>query len=575
MLSVVSNMNSETKVCQNCKQDFTIEPDDFAFYEKIKVPPPTFCPECRFERRLTFWNPTNLYHRKCDLCKKDSISMYSPEAPYTVYCPKCWWSDEWDHFKYGRNYDFNRPFFEQLDELWHEVPLLGLSLGSECLDTSPYNNYAGHLKNCYLLFEANFCEDSAYGVWVRDVRRVFDCSTIMLSELCYDCQNCFKSSRCIGSRGNLTESLETIFLRDSDNCQNCVASANLRNKKYYIFNKPYTKDTYHEEMKKWDLGSYAKYEELKQKAINHWKQFPPKPYYSEFATNWSGSYVFQSKNCKDCYEVSGVEDGRYLFSLYKAPIKDCYDVSCWGDNLSLAYECGVVGENVSNIRFCHESGINLYNAEYSKLSTGGSNHLGCVSVRKGDYVILNKRYSPEEFEKLREKIISHMSEMPYTDEQGRIYRYGEFFPIDMDPFAYNESATQKFFPKTKEEIISSGYNWREPEVRKYSFTITADNLPDNIKDVKDSILQEVVSCKTCGRGFRIILSELQFLRQMNLPLPRRCSFCRIEEKFDRWVKNLKVIVRACDTCGATFQTPHTPEDSPHILCKKCYLAEVV
>lgn len=27
-------MNSETKQCQNCKKDFTIEPDDFAFYEK-------------------------------------------------------------------------------------------------------------------------------------------------------------------------------------------------------------------------------------------------------------------------------------------------------------------------------------------------------------------------------------------------------------------------------------------------------------------------------------------------------------------------------------------------------------
>ena len=32
----------ETKNCQNCKQDFTIDPDDFGFYEKIKIPPPTF-----------------------------------------------------------------------------------------------------------------------------------------------------------------------------------------------------------------------------------------------------------------------------------------------------------------------------------------------------------------------------------------------------------------------------------------------------------------------------------------------------------------------------------------------------
>ena len=54
-------MEQEIKVCQNCKKDFTIEPDDFAFYEKIKVPAPTFCPECRLQRRLAFRNERALY----------------------------------------------------------------------------------------------------------------------------------------------------------------------------------------------------------------------------------------------------------------------------------------------------------------------------------------------------------------------------------------------------------------------------------------------------------------------------------------------------------------------------------
>jgi hypothetical protein len=38
-------MKNETKNCQNCKNDFTIESEDFKFYEKIKVPPPTWCPD--------------------------------------------------------------------------------------------------------------------------------------------------------------------------------------------------------------------------------------------------------------------------------------------------------------------------------------------------------------------------------------------------------------------------------------------------------------------------------------------------------------------------------------------------
>ena len=31
-------MNIEKRNCQNCKNDFVIDSDDFGFYEKIKVP---------------------------------------------------------------------------------------------------------------------------------------------------------------------------------------------------------------------------------------------------------------------------------------------------------------------------------------------------------------------------------------------------------------------------------------------------------------------------------------------------------------------------------------------------------
>ena len=36
-----------TGECQNCKTKFEITADDMRFYERIKVPPPTWCPECR------------------------------------------------------------------------------------------------------------------------------------------------------------------------------------------------------------------------------------------------------------------------------------------------------------------------------------------------------------------------------------------------------------------------------------------------------------------------------------------------------------------------------------------------
>ena len=77
-------MESETKICQNCKKDFIIEPDDFSFYEKIKVPPPTFCWQCRAMRRMSFRNFRYLYKRKCDATGKIIFTLIPPEAPMPV-----------------------------------------------------------------------------------------------------------------------------------------------------------------------------------------------------------------------------------------------------------------------------------------------------------------------------------------------------------------------------------------------------------------------------------------------------------------------------------------------------------
>lgn len=52
---------SEQRTCQNCKSSFTIDPEDFAFYERIEVPPPTFRVECQEERRIAYRNERALY----------------------------------------------------------------------------------------------------------------------------------------------------------------------------------------------------------------------------------------------------------------------------------------------------------------------------------------------------------------------------------------------------------------------------------------------------------------------------------------------------------------------------------
>src|SRR5258708_3975746 len=111
-----THSQSSVQACQNCKKDFTIESEDFSFYEKIKVPAPTWCPECRQLRRYAWRNERTLYRRNCDLCDKSTVTIYSPNKPHKVYCHDCWWGDGWNPASYGHDFDFNRPFFAQFHE---------------------------------------------------------------------------------------------------------------------------------------------------------------------------------------------------------------------------------------------------------------------------------------------------------------------------------------------------------------------------------------------------------------------------------------------------------------------------
>ena len=78
--------------------------------------------------------------------------MFHPRAPYVVYCADCWHSDKWDPFSYGRDYDVERPFFEQLQELMHVVPKYALYRSGVLPSVnSTYENFSGGNKDCYLV----------------------------------------------------------------------------------------------------------------------------------------------------------------------------------------------------------------------------------------------------------------------------------------------------------------------------------------------------------------------------------------------------------------------------------------
>src|SRR3989344_2426167 len=144
-------MTSEILTCKNCSASFTIEPDDFGFYEKMQVPPPTWCPECRLIRRLARRNERSFHRRTCEKCGKQIISVFAAGSGIHVYCSPCWWADSWDATDYAMDYDPTKPLLVQLDELFHRVPIMNTYGLYTTNVNSEYANMVAWLKNSYMV----------------------------------------------------------------------------------------------------------------------------------------------------------------------------------------------------------------------------------------------------------------------------------------------------------------------------------------------------------------------------------------------------------------------------------------
>jgi len=568
----------ETKICQNCKHEFTIEPDDFAFYEKMKVPPPTFCPDCRLQRRFIWRNEWKLMRKK-DIHGKEIFSIFHEDSPIRIMEVEEWYSDSWDPMEYGQEYNFSRPFFEQFREFLSQVPAMSRSLTKPV--NSDYCANASQPKDCYLTFALSYVENSAHSIWGAKSKDIFDCHIYNNSELCYDCVNitsCYKTLYSVDCEG----CNDVIFCKNCVGCNNCIGCADLKNKSYYILNKPYTKEEYLSKINEFNLSSRRNIEELKKQTVEHWLKFPNKFIHGWHNTDVLGDYIFESKNAKNCWRVVGGENIKYCQNFTLGPAKDSYDHSNFGDKTELIYECLIVGDGGYNVAFswqCYPSNANL---QYCCFCQNSSYLFGCISLRNKQYCIFNKQYTKEEYEELVPKIIEHMNEMPYIDKNGIVYRYGEFFPSDMSPVAYNESFAYELFPLTKEKVEEKGFVWRDVKTKEFSATKSADEIPDDINNVDDSILKEIIKCSherkcnhECAGVFKITNQELQFYKLLNIPLPHLCQNCRHYSRF-AWRNPPRLWHRKCmkPGCSNEFETSYAPDRPEIVYCEQCYNEEV-
>src|SRR4029079_13675795 len=131
-------------------------------------------------------------------------------------------------------------------------------------------------------------------------------------------------------------------------------------------------------------------------------------------------------------------------------------------------------------KFCNKTANLLYSdCCYQECK----NLFGCIGLFRKSYCILNKQYSKEEYEALVPKIIEHMRK---TGE------WGEYFPIEISPFGYNETVAQEYYPLTEEEVTEKGYKWHRENDQQEQYLGPPANIPDDVSTVDESICRKIL-----------------------------------------------------------------------------------
>jgi hypothetical protein len=502
--------------------------------------------------------------------------MYNPDNGYCVYCLDCFASDKWDPFFYGMDYDFSRPFFEQLQFLFKKIPRRALY--QDFATNSIYTNYAVYMKDSYLTFGGHHYENCSYCCQSFYLTDCLDVDFSMKSEFCYFSSYLKRCSRVFFSQYS-EDCLDSWFLFGCRNCTNCISCTNLRNSTYCIFNEQYSKEEYKKKKEQLNLDSWTNFKEFEKDFVSRSLKFPRKYAQIKNIVDSTGNDLENVKNCRYCFSATEDENCRYSFFM-PTGAKNVYDVDHTGIGAEDTLELHS-GFGVSNVLF----GNRIYYSHhicYSDDCYNSSYLFGCAGIRKKEYCILNKQYTKKEYEELSSKIIKQMAVMPYNDNNN-LYSFGEYFPPSIMPFAYNECVAQEYFTTVKEQILKQGFRWADEKKREYKIDLQADEIPESLQEIDNSILNKIIGCahkgecnEQCTTAFKITKQELGFLKRFGLPLPHLCPNCRHFERLNNCTPP-KLWHRKCmkEGCTNEFETSYAPDRPEIIYCEKCYQKEVI
>ncbi|MDD2870806.1 MAG: hypothetical protein PHS49_02350 [Candidatus Gracilibacteria bacterium] len=558
----------QTKTCKHCNISFDITDKDLEFYEKVSpifagvkysIPTPSLCPDCRSINRFMFRNFFNLYRRRCDATGKNIISMYRDDVSFPVYNYDIWFSDKWDPMSYGLDIVEGKEVFDYIGELHKTVPRINLmNVNSE---NSEYCNMSNYSNSCYLVFGNVKNDTCSYGHIVWECEKCVDCLYVYGCKNSYQCVDCYYSYNIMYSI-NSENCNNSYYLDSCKNCNECFGCVGLQNKQNYIFNEKYDKAEYFKIIEKLKIQTVENINHISEKLSELKKGTIVNCIIGHDNEDVTGNYIYNSKNVYNSFDVKNSENLKYSSTI--GNFTNSYDVNYTAVRGELMYQTMfTLGTNCIACHNCIGESSFLY---YCDSCHYCNNCFGCVGLKNKSYCIFNKQYTKQEYNEIVPKLINSM-QINNT--------WGEYFPACFSSFCYNESIVNQYFPLTKSQSLEKGYSWSEyihpmPNVEKI---IKANQLPIDILNIPDDILNWAIECEITKKPFRIIKPELDFYRKHNLPIPKKHPDQRHADRMK--LRNpRKLYDRTCDKCGIDIKTTYSPNRKELVYCESCYKKEL-
>ena len=501
----------------------------------------------------------NFWWQKHAFTGKSIISYVHPATGLKVITDAEFF--EQDHTDKATEYQPDKPFFEQIRALQLAVPYPAqrnivpptnsLSIASFGDENSFFTIGCKSKKTLYSIVSQEI-ENSAEVLHsdhvvnsyrVSNSHRIFNGKFIMQS---FDCLN-------------------SAFLFDCRNCENCFGVANKRNKKFLWWDEPLSEGEWKDRMSKIRLGERS----ILQEQVNRYRAWVGEravwpENFNEHAENCVGEFLYKCRDCKNVY-VGNNGPHKNWYGVYYSGACERNAFMGGASDCSDNYCCHAPYRS-HGCKFSHNV-INCQNMEYCIQCYDCEDCFGCVGLVRKRFCIFNKPYDEAAYWAKVDALKTHLL------SNGE---YGEFFPLSFSP-SYVPLATNMVYLTTTEDRRAMGALEFDPDAGNAFGNLSVlaasiEDIPENIDDIDPAVWsKKIFMDEKEGRRFAMLEPELRLCKELGIAPTLSHPVARMREMM--LSANTAVFEEAkCRKCHTHINTAkNVTYPNRTIYCRACYL----